>query len=170
MGTYPQSKMNHQFIYYVVALIYCNFIVAQNPNQNLAHRYCAKVEFTQLSFVSEFRGCFNPRYDNFIIKDYNFNFKPFRPNVKQYLSNVRVNSCTELYRNLTFDQFTVIEAAIFLKSLRSESIEIIVHDIDKNTSYPLQYYGVGRWEIFSKKIQKNIANAKVCSSTAISIV
>lgn len=159
-----QFKMNHQarFINFVLVLVvFCDLIVAQNIGQNLATKYCTKIEFTQLSFVSEFRGCFNPKYDNFIIKDYNLNFKPLHPMAKQYLSNNRVNSCAALHRNLTFDQFTYIEAGIFLKSVRAEFIEIAVEDVEKKTSYPLQYYGVGRWEIFNKNIQKNITNAQV---------
>lgn len=152
--------MSYNYIqYFTVLVLFCDCTVSQVPN--MAQRFCEKVEFSQLSFVSAFRGCFNPRYDNFIIKDYNVYFRPFHPTGKQYLSNIRANSCAILYKNLTFNQFTYIECGIFLKSVRSEYIEIVVEDVDRHLSYPIQYYGVGRWENFNRNIQKNITNAQV---------
>lgn len=144
-----------------VFVILRHFAVAQIVIPVVPQKYCAKLEFTQLSFVSEFRGCFEPRYDNFIVKDYTPYFRPFRPTAKQYLTNSHVNSCAAYSKNLVFDQFTYIEAAIFLKSVRAEFIEIIVHDVEKNINYPLQHYGVGRWEILNRRIQKDIKNAQV---------
>ena len=154
--------MRHQCKYIAaVFVIFYHIAVAQVVVPIVPQKYCAKVEFTQLSFVSEFRGCFEPRYDNFIVKDYNPNFRPLRPTAKQYLTNSRVNSCAAYSKNIVFDPFTYVEAAIFLKSVRAEFIEIIVHDVEKNINYPLQHYGVGRWEIFNRRIQKNITNAQV---------
>ncbi|XP_055326757.1 uncharacterized protein LOC129580403 [Sitodiplosis mosellana] len=154
--------MNHQYKYIVTVLVvFCEFAVGQNNGQNAAQKYCFKFEITQPTFGTNFRGCNNPKYDNFIVKDFNQNFKPFRTMNKQYLSNSHVNSCAALNQNFTFDQFTYIEASIFLKSLRTESIEIVVEDIEKKINYPLNYHGNFGWDIFNGRIQKNITNAQI---------
>lgn len=154
--------MSAQEFYHVIILavfltVFCDVTLAQIN--------CAQIDFNRTTYP-EFRECKGKFYPNFVINDYALHsneVKPYRNTSRYYLSNnFNEFSCSESVKLFVIDNYTRIEAAVYLKSIESSFLEIVVYDADRNERIDaLRTDGTNGWQILQKNIRFNIHNARV---------
>lgn len=130
-----------------------------------AQMACAKIDFNRTSFT-EFRECQGKYSPILAIKDYasHPNVKPYRPKSQYFLSNnFNTYSCIESSQLFAIDTNTLIEAAIYLKSIENSYIEIVIYDADRNERIDsLRNDGTTGWMELKGKMTHVIHRARVC--------
>lgn len=155
--------MSAQEFYHVIILAV--FLMTKFCDVTLAQINCAQIDFNRTTYP-EFRECKGKFYPIFVIKDYashSNEVKPYRNTSRYYLSNnFNEFSCVESAMFFVIDNYTKIEAAIYLKSIESSFVEIVVYDADRNERIDsLRTDGTNGWQILQKNIRFNIHNARV---------
>lgn len=135
----------------------------------VAQQLCAKIDFDR-AFYSEYRECKEQRLPALYIKDYASDPEVplYRRNSTFFLSNDFYGfSCIESNIVLTFNQFTSIETAIYLRSTENSFVEVNVYDATINArmnSFRRSGTPNASWYILRGKVDTNISNARVSLS------
>lgn len=148
-------------------ILFFVILVVINNNLTLAQMNCAKIDFNRTT-SPEFAECQGKNQPNFRIKNYAIEkeLTPYRPNSKFYLSNNFHDSysCAETIIQLTVNPTTIIELAVYLKSVGLSFLEIVVYDADRNERIDsLRTDGTNGWQIIYKNLRRTIQNARVRS-------
>ncbi|XP_031635925.1 uncharacterized protein LOC116348878 [Contarinia nasturtii] len=131
---------------------------------SFANKYCAKIDFNR-PIYNEVRECRSQNHLPLASKSYatNKDFLRYRPNSMFYLANNFFNySCVEISMELKIDSNTVIEAALYLKSINHAFVEFNVyeertHELIKS----IHTDGTTGWTILRGNYFRNIPNARV---------
>lgn len=131
----------------------------------LAQMKCVKIDFNRTT-SPEFGVCLGKNQPNFVIKTYEKQkeFIPHRLNSKYYLSNNFHDSysCGESTMLLTVNPTSIIEAAIYFKSVGSSFLEIVVYDANRNERIDsLRTDGTNGWQIIYKNLHRTVQSARV---------
>lgn len=145
--------------FYIIILV-----VVQFCDLSVGQHYCTKFDFNRPRYpeLSQCRRNLNPEFMSMEYSLHN-DIKPYRPTSRYFLSNGFTEfSCDETNITLTINPNTVIEAAIFLKTVDKSFVEILIYDADQNRLVEtLRRTGTLGWTIFRGSIKSNILRARV---------
>lgn len=147
---------DRSYIKLAILMILCDLTVGQN--------FCAKIDFNR-TFYPEFHQCQRNQNQLFMSFDYalHANIRPYRPNSHYYLSNGFTGySCAEYNNTMTFNKNTIIEAAIFLKTIDKSFVDILIYDADQDKLIDsFRRTNIMGWLIVRGTIKQNVQRARV---------